>query len=58
VFSHYGGYASPQSFVDGLTIATWVGAAVVGAGAVIALAIPRIRPSEERAEADLAYDAA
>jgi EmrB/QacA subfamily drug resistance transporter len=58
VFSHYGGYASPQSFVDGLTIATWVGAAVVGAGAVIALAIPRMRPSEERAEADLAYDAA
>ena len=58
VFSHYGGYASPQSFVDGLTVATWVGAAVVGVGAVISLAIPRIRPSEERAEAELALDPA
>jgi hypothetical protein len=58
VFSHYGGYTSPQSFVDGLTTATWVGAAVVGAGAVISLAIPRLRPAEERAEAEMALDPA
>jgi EmrB/QacA subfamily drug resistance transporter len=58
VFSHSGSYASPQSFVDGLTTATWVGAAVVGIGALICLAIPRLRPKEERAEADLAYEAA
>jgi EmrB/QacA subfamily drug resistance transporter len=58
VFSHYGSYASPQSFVDGLTTATWVGAAVVGVGAVISLAIPRMRPQEERAEADLAFEPA
>jgi EmrB/QacA subfamily drug resistance transporter len=58
VFSHYGSYASPQSFVDGLTTATWVGAAVVGVGALISLAIPRLRPAEERAEAELAMDPA
>src|SRR5262245_9381013 len=58
VFAHYGGYASPQTFVDGLTTATWVGAAVVGLGAVISLAIPRLRPSEERAEAEVAYETA
>jgi EmrB/QacA subfamily drug resistance transporter len=58
VFSHYGSYASPQSFVDGLTAATWVGAGVVAVGAVISLAIPRLRPSEERAEAEVAYETA
>jgi EmrB/QacA subfamily drug resistance transporter len=54
VFSHSGSYASPQSFVDGLTTATWVGAAVVGVGALISLAIPRLRPREERLEAEAA----
>ena len=45
VFSASGGYASPQAFVDGLTPALWLGAAVVAAGAVVALAIPgRRRP--------------
>jgi EmrB/QacA subfamily drug resistance transporter len=45
VFSANGGYASPQSFVDGLTPALWLGAAVVAAGALLALAIPgRRRP--------------
>jgi EmrB/QacA subfamily drug resistance transporter len=58
VFSHYGSYASPQSFVDGLTAATWVGAIVVGVGALISLAIPRLRPREERAAAEAAIDVA
>src|SRR5215208_309327 len=48
VFSHYGGYGSPQTFVDGLSPAIWVGAVVVGAGAVISLAIPRRRRPQER----------
>jgi EmrB/QacA subfamily drug resistance transporter len=40
IFSQYGGYESGESFVNGLTPALWVGAAVVAAGAVAALAIP------------------
>ncbi|MDQ3162653.1 MAG: MFS transporter, partial [Actinomycetota bacterium] len=40
IFARTGGYESPAIFNDGLVSATWVGAAVVGAGAVIALAIP------------------
>jgi MFS family permease len=51
VFSQYGGYESPQTFIDGLSPAIWVGAIVVGVGAVISLAIPRIRrPQEEPVE--------
>ena len=37
----YGGYESGQAFVDGLDPAVWVGAVVVGLGAVAAFAIPR-----------------
>lgn len=40
LFSRYGGYDSPETFTDGLVVATWVGAAVVGVGAAIALLIP------------------
>ena len=43
VFSHYGGYATPDTFVDGLVPATWIGAAVVAIGAASALAIPGMR---------------
>jgi predicted MFS family arabinose efflux permease len=41
VFAHYGGYESAQTFNDGLVPAIWVGAIVVGVGAVLALLIPR-----------------
>jgi EmrB/QacA subfamily drug resistance transporter len=41
LFARYGGYASAQGFVDGMRPAVWVGAAVVGLGAVAAFAIPR-----------------
>jgi hypothetical protein len=51
VFSQYGGYGSPQTFVDGLGPAIWVGAVVVGVGSLLSLMIPRIRrPQEEPAE--------
>jgi EmrB/QacA subfamily drug resistance transporter len=40
VFSHYGGYASGAAFVDGLTPAVWIGAALVGVGSLAAFAIP------------------
>jgi MFS family permease len=47
VFSSYGGYDSGQAFVDGMVPAVWVGAVVVGLGAVAALFIPRKRRSAE-----------
>jgi MFS family permease len=40
IFAGSGSFASPQAFVDGFTPALWVGAAVVGAGALVALALP------------------
>ena len=40
IFAHYGGYLSGQEFVDGLRPAVWVGAAVVGLGAIASFAIP------------------
>jgi EmrB/QacA subfamily drug resistance transporter len=43
VFSSAGGYLSPQDFVNGLTPAVWVGAAVLFAGAVVALLVPGLR---------------
>jgi EmrB/QacA subfamily drug resistance transporter len=47
VWSHYGSYASGQSFVDGMVPAVWIGAAVVGAGAVAAFLMPkRVRRAE------------
>ena len=50
VFSHYGGYGTGQSFVDGLTPAIWIGAVVVALGALAALMIPRRgRPAEVEA---------
>jgi nitrate/nitrite transporter NarK len=42
IFSRYGGYQSGTSYVHGLTPALYVGAAVVGLGAVAALSIPRL----------------
>jgi EmrB/QacA subfamily drug resistance transporter len=41
VFSAHGSYASPQAYTDGMVSAVWVGAAVLAAGALVALAIPR-----------------
>jgi len=60
VFSQYGSYGSPQSFVDGLSPAIWAGAAVVAVGSLISLAIPRIRRQQEQPveEAEVALEAA
>ena len=58
VFSSSGGYASPQDYVNGLTPAIWVGAAVVLLGVLTALLVPsrkRVRAgaeSESTASAD------
>src|SRR3954465_1702230 len=40
VFSANGSYASPEAFTSGMTSAIWVGAAVLAAGALIALLVP------------------
>src|SRR3954447_25802923 len=40
VFTANGGYESPQAYVDGMTAALPIGAAVLGAGALLALLIP------------------
>ena len=42
VFSSAGGYASPQEFVDGMTAALPIGAAVLAVGALVALLVPGI----------------
>jgi len=47
IFSRYGGYESPATFTEGLVVATWVGAGVVGVGALLALLIPRKRRPAE-----------
>jgi EmrB/QacA subfamily drug resistance transporter len=41
IFSSYGGYATHDTFVDGLVPAVLVGAAIVAAGAVVAVWLPR-----------------
>jgi MFS family permease len=52
IFSGAGGFTSPQAFVDGFAPALWVGAAVVGAGALVALLLPgRQSAAEPVAEA-------
>jgi EmrB/QacA subfamily drug resistance transporter len=43
VFSAHGSYASPQAFSDGVVAALPIGAAVLAAGAVVALLVPGIR---------------
>ncbi|TMK77414.1 MAG: DHA2 family efflux MFS transporter permease subunit [Actinobacteria bacterium] len=52
IFAHYGGYVSPQGFVDGMRPAVWVGAAIVGLGALAAIAIPRKPRAGAEAEAE------
>jgi hypothetical protein len=52
VFTSHGGYTSPQAFVSGLTPALWVGAAVLGVGALIALVLPFNTRAAARAHAE------
>ena len=50
VFAHYGGYRDPQTFVNGLNAAVWIGAGVVAVGSVAAFAIGG-RAARQRQEA-------
>jgi MFS family permease len=54
IFASHGSFASPQAFVDGFTSALWVGAAVVAAGALVALLLPARRPAAQQAAAAVA----
>ena len=44
IFSAHGSYASGQSYVNGMTVAVYAGAAVVAVGALTALLVPSRRP--------------
>jgi EmrB/QacA subfamily drug resistance transporter len=54
VFTAHGGYGSPQAYVDGMTAALPIGAAVLGVGAVLALLIPGKARAVEPASAPAA----
>ncbi len=58
VFAHYGGYGSGQSFVDGMQPAIYVGAALVGLGAVASLGVARKRRPAEQEALEPALEAA
>jgi hypothetical protein len=47
VFSSYGGYRTPDTFVSGMNAAVWIGAGVVLLGAVAAFGIGKPRPAAE-----------
>lgn len=53
VFAHNGDYASGQAYVDGLVPAVWVGAGVVAAGSVVALAAGRPNPMVPATEQEI-----
>ncbi len=53
LFAHYGGYGTGTSFVNGMTPAVYVGAAVVAAGSLAAFAIKRRRRAEAEVLAPL-----
>jgi EmrB/QacA subfamily drug resistance transporter len=57
VFSHYGGYRSGTAFVNGMTPAVYVGAAVVALGSLAVFAIKR-RPKGEAFELEPSLEAA
>jgi EmrB/QacA subfamily drug resistance transporter len=54
VFSAYGGFRTPDTFVDGMNAAVWIGAGVVAFGAVAAFAIgkSRVRVAEQTVHAE------
>jgi EmrB/QacA subfamily drug resistance transporter len=60
IFAHYGGYRTGTTYVHGMSVAVYVGAAIVAVGAVAALAIKRPRRAQEVrvVEAEPALEAA
>jgi EmrB/QacA subfamily drug resistance transporter len=67
IFTHYGSYHTPHTFVNGLTPAVFIGAGIVALGAISALFIERKRRTAPAAQtarttapapAELAFEAA
>src|SRR6266536_2466008 len=58
LFSHYGGYRTGVPFVDGMTPAVYVGAAIVALGSLAAFAIKRPRKAADAIAAEPAYELA
>jgi EmrB/QacA subfamily drug resistance transporter len=58
LFSHFGGYATPQVFVNGLRPAVLAGAGVLGVGAVAALLVPGLRALRDTVPMAAGTDAA
>ena len=60
VFSAYGGYRTPDTFVNGMNAAVWIGAGVVALGAVAAFAIgkSRVHAAEQPVHAEPIAEAA
>jgi EmrB/QacA subfamily drug resistance transporter len=52
IFAHAGDLTSPAAFVTGVVPALWVGAAVVGVGALGALLLPHRRPTRATSEGE------
>jgi EmrB/QacA subfamily drug resistance transporter len=59
IFAHAGGYRTPDTFVNGMSVAVYAGAAVVAVGALAAFMIPRRRQLQqaEVGVAEAAYEA-
>jgi EmrB/QacA subfamily drug resistance transporter len=53
IFARTGGYESAETFNDGLVPAVWVGAAVVGVGALLAMLIPPKRRTADATAGEL-----
>jgi EmrB/QacA subfamily drug resistance transporter len=51
IFGSSGGYESPETFIDGMVPALWVGAAVVAVGAVLGGLIPGKKPAAKAVQA-------
>src|SRR6202043_2011924 len=54
IFTHYGSYQTPHTFVSGLTPAVYIGAFIVGLGAIAALFIERRRQTATAPQAQRA----
>ena len=48
IFAAYGSYDTPQAYADGIEPAVWIGAVVVGLGALAALGLPRRRRAQQQ----------
>ena len=58
IFSSYGGYGTGETFVNGLTSALWIGAAIVALGSLAAFSIPRVRRAQEQPVLEPAFEEA